>query len=272
MTTSSILRNFLLLSISFLSFSLLAQRDIPAQPETEKPVYDYADLLDQAEEDQLNNKLKNYADSTSTQFVIVTIESLKGEYIATYAVQWAQQWGIGQKGKDNGAIIMVSKDDRKITIQNGYGLEPYLTDLNSNVIINDILRPEFKKQNFYGGFDKATDAMFKLLDGQFDPMQYKGKGQQDVSWSFIIFPLIIIVVFFILVFRKSKNKGNNGGRGGRRSSPSFLDVLILSSLGGSHRGGGSFGSGSSGGFGGGGGFSGGFGGGGFGGGGAVGGW
>ena len=76
MTTSSILRNFLLLSISFLSFSLLAQRDIPAQPETEKPVYDYADLLDQAEEDQLNNKLKNYADSTSTQIVIVTIERL----------------------------------------------------------------------------------------------------------------------------------------------------------------------------------------------------
>ncbi len=266
------LQYVLLITIGLMSLSLFAQRDIPDKPKEEKPVYDYADMLDKEEEAQLNNKLQTYADSTSTQFVIVTIDDLKGEYIATYAVKWAQQWGIGQEGKDNGAIIMVSKSDRKMTIQNGYGLEPYLTDLNSNVIIDDIMRPEFKKQNFYQGFDKATDAMMDLLAGQFDPMQHKGKGKKDVSWSFIIFPLIIIVVFFILVFRRSKNKGGKGGSGGRRGSPDLLDILILSSLGGSHSSGG-FGGGSSGGFaGGGGGFSGGFGGGGFGGGGAVGGW
>lgn len=272
MIKPNVLKNLLLLSLSFLSLSLLAQREIPQPPEEEKPVYDYADFLEEAEENRLNSKLQKYADSTSTQIVIVTIESLKGEYIGTYAVDWAHKWGIGQKGKDNGAIIMISKDDRKISIQNGYGLEPYLTDLNSNVIINDIMRPEFKKQNYFAGLDKATDAMIEILAGQFDPMQYKGKGKEDVSWSFLIFPIIIVIVFIILVMRKNKNKGNHGGHGGRRGSPDLLDILILSSLGGSHRGGGGFGSGSSGGFGGGGGFSGGFGGGGFGGGGAVGGW
>ena len=271
MIDAKILRNTFLLVVSLVSFSLLAQRDIPKKPEVEKPVYDYADLLNKSEENQLNSKLQNYADSTSTQLVIVTINSLKGEYIATYAVKWAQKWGIGQKGKDNGAIIMVSKDDRKVTIQNGYGLEPYLTDLNSNVIISDIIEPEFKKQNYYGGFNKATTAMFKLLDGEFDATQYKNEGKKEVSWTSFLLPLLIVVGFIVLVIRRNKNKGGNGPNGGRRGSPDLLDILILSSLGGSHRGGGSFGGGSSGGLGGG-GFSGGFGGGGFGGGGAVGDW
>lgn len=257
--------------IIFQSLFASAQREIPQQPEEQMPVYDYADMLDEAEENQLNSKLKKYADSTSTQIVIVTIQDLKGEYIATYAAEWAEKWKIGQEGKNNGAIIMISKKDRKMAIQNGYGLEPYLTDLNSNVIINDIMRPAFKKANYYEGIDRATDAMFEILAGQFNADKYKGKGKKDVSWSFVIFPLFIIVVFVILVFRRRKNNGKGGGQGGRRGSPDFLDILILSSLGGSYSSGG-FGGGSSGGGFGGGGFSGGFGGGSFGGGGAVGGW
>lgn len=265
-------KHITLVLIAFQSLLVIAQKEIPAPPEEQKPVYDYADMLDKAEEDQLNRKLQTYADSTSTQIVIVTLQDLKGEYIGTFAAEWAEQWKIGQAGKNNGAIIMISKDDRKMTIQNGYGLEPYLTDLNSNVIINDIMRPAFKKANFYEGLDQATDAMFQILAGQFDPMKHKGKGQKDVSWSFIIFPLIIIVVFIILVFKRRKNNGGGNGRGGRRGSPDLLDILILSSLGGSHSSGGFGGGSSGGGFGGGGGFSGGFGGGSFGGGGAVGGW
>jgi len=87
------LQYVLLITIGLMSLSLFAQRDIPDKPKEEKPVYDYADMLDKEEEAQLNNKLQTYADSTSTQFVIVTIDDLKGEYIATYAVKWAQQWG-----------------------------------------------------------------------------------------------------------------------------------------------------------------------------------
>ncbi len=268
MTFIKIIASSLLL---FLCFSSFAQKDIPPQPDKQKAVYDKADMLSDNEENALRQKLETYADSTSTQIVIVTLKSLEGEYIATFATEWAQQWGIGQENKDNGAIIMVSQDDRKITIQNGYGLEEYLTDYNSKTIIDQILQPAFKKGNFYQGFDEATTAMFQLLAGQFDAEALNQKADKNKNIFGYVIP-IIIVIFFIILVMKRRRGGGNGKGGMHRGGPDLFDILILSSLGGSHRSGG-FGSGSSGGsFGGGGGFSGGFGGGGFGGGGAVGGW
>ncbi|MGX1023577.1 TPM domain-containing protein [Psychroflexus sp. MBR-150] len=255
--------------VLFFSLSSFAQKKIPPQPDKQKAVYDYANMLSDNEEVALRQKLETYADTTSTQIVIVTLNSLEGEYIATFATEWAQQWGIGQNNKDNGAIIMVSQDERKITIQNGYGLEEYLTDYNSKTIIDQIMQPAFKKGNFYQGLDEATTAMFQLLAGQFDAETLNQKNQKSLL-SYVI-PILFIVIFIILVLKR--RRGGGDGKGGmRRGGPDLFDILILSSLGGSHRSGG-FGSGSSGGsFGGGGGFSGGFGGGGFGGGGAVGGW
>jgi uncharacterized protein len=262
-------KRLFIVSLCLISFEGLAQREIPAQPEVEKAVYDYADMLSSAEEKALRQKLETYADTSSTQIVIATINSLEGTYIATYATEWAQQWGIGQDGKDNGAIILVSKNDRKITIQNGYGLEEYLTDYNSKTIIDQIIEPEFKKGNFYNGLDMATSAMIDLLAGNFDAEGLQNKKQSDFDYSKLI-PLVFFIIFIILIIVRKNRGGGGRGSGGRRRSPDLFDILVLSSLGGSHRSGGSFG-GSSGGFGGG-GFSGGFGGGGFGGGGAVGGW
>jgi len=244
-----------------------AQKGIPERPKEEKAVYDLADMLSNSEENALRQKLETYADTTSTQIVIATINSLDGEYIATYAAEWAQKWGVGQRGKDNGAFILVSKKDKKITIQNGYGLEEYLTDYNSKTIIDQIMEPRFKQGDFYAGFDEATTAIIQLLAGNFNPDQLKNKSKKFDLFKFI--PFIIIVLFIIIAIVRNK-RGGGRGNGGRRGGPDLFDILILSSLGGRHSSGGSFG-GSSGGFGGG-GFSGGFGGGGFGGGGAVGGW
>ncbi len=266
-----IYRKTLLLSLLLIfSLSSFAQKQIPSQPDKQKSVYDFADMLSDGEEVNLRQKLETYADTTSTQIVIVTIKSLEGEYIATYATEWAEQWGIGQDNKDNGAIIMVSQDDRKITIQNGYGLEEYLTDYNSKTIIDQIIQPAFKKGNFYQGLDKATTAMFQLLDGQFDAEALNQKSNNKKNILSYLVPIIIVIFFIILVMKR--RRGGGSGKGGmRRGGPDLFDILILSSLGGSHRSG-SFGGGSSGGSFGGGGFSGGFGGGSFGGGGAVGGW
>lgn len=267
MTFIKIVTTSLLLIFSFSSY---AQKDIPPQPKKQKAVYDYADMLSDNEEVALRQKLETYADTTSTQIVIITLKSLDGEYIATFATEWAQKWGIGQNNEDNGAIIMVSKEDRKITIQNGYGLEEFLTDYNSKTIIDQIMQPAFKQGNFYKGFDEATSAMFQLLAGQFDAKALNQKSKNEKSILSYVIPIIIVIFFIILIIKRRPDGG--GGKGGmRRGSPDLFDILILSSLGGSHRSGGGFG-GSSGGFGGGGGFSGGFGGGGFGGGGATGGW
>ena len=91
-------KRFQLIFLFFLVFSgfIYAQRDVPPKPAEETSVYDEADILSSSEESQLKQKLVNYADTTSTQIVIATIESLQGEYEGVYAAEWAQEWGIGQ--------------------------------------------------------------------------------------------------------------------------------------------------------------------------------
>ncbi|RZS99858.1 TPM domain-containing protein [Aquimarina brevivitae] len=244
--------------------ALCAQRNIPPKPAKETAIYDSASFLNPQERSALERKLINYADTTSTQVVIATINSLNGEYIGTYAAEWAHKWGIGQKEKDNGILILLSKNDRKIWITTGYGVEEKLTDLQSKTIIDQIITPQFKKGNFYAGLDEGTTAIFEVLNGTFEGKRTSSKRPNFPIVEFIFLAFIIIGIIRALS-RSNRNDGN--GRGGSRSTGSLWDIIVLSSLG---RGG--FG-GSSGGFSGGsGGFGGGFGGGGFGGGGAGGSW
>ncbi|MFD0932594.1 TPM domain-containing protein [Psychroflexus salinarum] len=266
----SFYRLALLTILTIISFNsvALAQIEIPKKPSKEMAVYDGADLLKDNEAKQLRKKLETYADTTSTQIVIATINSLNGEYIGTYAADWAQKWGIGQKKEDNGLLFLIAKSDSKIWITTGYGLEQYLTDATTKTIIDNFILPEFRKGNYYEGLDQGTTAVFEVLAGRFDASEVQDKSNES-TWPFAIFPILIFIVIFILVRRK--NKGDGHGNGSNKRGPDLLDFLILGSMGRS-MGGGSFGGGSSGGFGGGGGFSGGFGGGGFGGGGAGGSW
>ncbi|MBZ9627358.1 TPM domain-containing protein [Psychroflexus sp. CAK1W] len=253
-----------LLCFSFDGFTQIA---IPEKPSKEMAVYDGADIFKDNEEQQLRQKLETYADTTSTQIVVATINSLNGEYIGTYAADWGDAWGIGQKGEDNGLLILIAKTDAKIWFSTGYGLEPYLTDATSNTIIENIILPEFRKGDYYEGVNQGTTAVFEVLAGRFDASAIQDKSDES-TWPFAIFPILIFIVIFILVRRR--NKGDGPGNGSNRRGPDLLDFLILGSMGRSM--GGGFSGGSSGGFGGGGGFSGGFGGGGFGGGGAGGSW
>ncbi|WP_417886472.1 TPM domain-containing protein [Zunongwangia sp.] len=269
MTYSNIKTAVLSLFLLLLSFVGFAQRDIPAKPDKQTPVYDEANVLSDAQEQRLTQKLVRYADTTSTQIVIATITSLEGEYIGTYSAKWAHKWGIGQSKKDNGLFILLSKDDHKIWITTGYGLEEYLTDAKTKLIIENIILPEFRKNDFYSGLDKGTTAVMQVLAGTF-----KGtpKARESSGNSAKPIALFIIVFIIIIISLIGKNKGGGKG-GGRRGRSTLMDAIILSSLGRGSFGGGGFGGGSSGGGFGGGGFGGGgFGGGGFGGGGAGGSW
>ncbi|MFO7721496.1 MAG: TPM domain-containing protein, partial [Gillisia sp.] len=155
-------RNFLVTFLLIAAFSLsgFAQRDIPPKPALQTSVYDEANILSAADKQRLEQKLIQYADSTSTQIVIATIESLEGEYIGLYAPEWAQEWGIGQGKEDNGLLILISQKDRKIWITTGYGLEEYLTDARTKDIIENIILPEFRNNDYYSGLDKGTSAIF----------------------------------------------------------------------------------------------------------------
>nr|WP_140964525.1 TPM domain-containing protein [Flavobacterium jejuense] len=256
---------YLLVIALFLLHTLgFAQFDIPKKPSFQTSIYDYADVLNEREESQLENKLVQFSDSTSTQIVIVTIDDLKGESIGILAPKWAQEWGIGQAKEDNGVIVLLSKNDREIWISPGYGLENKLTAGITGELVRNVIIPEFKAGSYYKGLDKGTTAIFEIIKGT-----YKGtrKGKNSGS-GFPILIFFIIFIIIMIIISKGKNNGRNGGSGGFGSN--LMDVIILSSLG-RGSGGGSFGGGSSGGFGGG-GFGGGFGGGGFSGGGAGGSW
>ena len=260
----------LFLGLVFLlnSSFLFAQFTIPEKPSIQTSVYDYANLFNTNEKTQLEEKLVRYSDTTSTQIIVITIESLKGEDVSQLATNWAHTWGIGQAKEDNGVIILISKNDKKIAINPGYGLEDRLTAGIGGEIIRNIIIPKFKAGSYYNGVNKGTDALFDVFKGK-----YKGTRKQAKQQDFPILPFIIIIVFIIILV--SRNKGSGGGNSGNQGGggPSLLDVIILSNLGRSGGfGGGSFGGGSSGGGFGGGGFGGGFGGGGFSGGGSSGSW
>ncbi len=257
---------YIYLSIFFISltFSTFAQDNIPELPKTQTSVYDYANMLSKAEKEILEQKLIKYNDTTSTQIVVATIKSLNGNEIGLFATNWAHKWKIGQKGKDNGVFLLVAKDDRKITIRTGYGVEHKLTDAYSKRIIEQVIKPEFKKGKFYSGLDRGTTYIIKILNGEFKGFP-KSKKKKEFSFVFIA----LTIFLFIIIISNSKNGGN---RGNRSITGSILDTIILSSSGRSGGFGGGFGGSSSGGSFGGGGFSGGFGGGGFGGGGASGSW
>lgn len=259
----------LLFTLVFSNSYLFAQYPIPEKPSFQTSVYDYANLLSATEKTELENKLVRYSDSTSTQIVVITIESLKGEDVSQLATNWAQTWGIGQAKEDNGVVILVAKDDRKIAINPGYGLEDRLTAGLGGEIIRNVITPEFKAGSYYQGLDKGVDALIKVFAGK-----YKGERKQNKSKDFPILPFIIIIFIIVFLIAKNKKNGGGGNSGNSGGGPSLMDIILLSSLGrsgGGGFGGGGFGGSSGGGFGGG-GFGGGFGGGGFSGGGSSGGW
>ncbi len=264
------IRFVIFIAVLFMQYLGFSQYKIPEKPDFQTSLYDYANILPDSEKQELENKLVRFSDTTSTQLVIVTIDDLKGDDIQILTPTWAHKWGIGQKKEDNGVFILLSKNDRKIWISSGYGLEHLLTAGTIGEIVRNRIIPEFKNGSYYNGLNSGIDAIFEVIKGS-----YKGtRIQEEPS----ILPLLIFIVFFILlIFLVSKGNKNNGGNNGTGnfSGPDLMDIIILSRMG---RGGGSFGGGgfggsSGGGFGGGsGGFGGGFGGGGFSGGGAGGSW
>ena len=259
------------IALAFLLCSALgwAQFDIPKKPTgtAQTSVYDYANLLEDSQRKTLEQRLLNYADSTSTQIVVAIIPTLKGESEGMLAPRWAHEWGVGQKDEDNGVFILLAVQERKIWIAPGYGLEHILTAGVNGEIVRNVIIPNFKQGNYYQGLYDGTAALMELFSGT-----YKAKQQVQEEFpagAILFFAIVIMFILFALFSKGGKGGGSNGNR---RGGFDLMDMIILSNLGrnsGGGFGGGGFGGGGS--FGGG-GFGGGFGGGGFSGGGAGGSW
>ncbi|WP_291787181.1 TPM domain-containing protein [Cecembia sp.] len=238
-----------------------AQGDFPPPAKPPKLVNDFTNTLSANEVRQLENKLIAYNDSTSSQVTIVLIQSLGPYDISDYAFQLGDQWGIGQKDRDNGILILAAMDDRKVFIATGYGMEGAIPDILAKRIVDQLIVPNFKMGQYYLGLDKSTDMIFKLASGEYKAKQVSGSGNQGGG---LVFFLLFLFLFVILPLIKNKKDNNNhmGGKGG--GIDLWTTIMLANMLKGSGRGkygdfrsgkggfgGGGFGGGSFGGFGGG---------------------
>ncbi|WP_140937078.1 TPM domain-containing protein [Sphingobacterium lumbrici] len=259
---------FTILLIIGINLTCLFGQDLLPAPN--RLVSDFTNTLSSSEVNDLERQLLAFEDSTSIQIAVVLINSTNGYDIADYAVRLAQKWGVGQSKYDNGVMVLAALGDRTVTIQTGYGIEGALPDAIAFRIIENDIKPNFRRNAYYDGLNSATNSIIAYTKGEYkaDP---KAKGDSGRKGSGLLFVIIIFVV--IAFISKGGGGKNKGGRmmNGKGSSDLFWWALLSGLSGGGGRssgsggfGGGGFGSGS-GGFGG-------FGGGGFGGGGASGRW
>lgn len=239
----------------------------PAFPPLTGRVVDRANLISPAIEADLTRKLEGLESSTGRQLVVVTLPDLGGLEIEDYGYRLGRTWGLGEAKADNGALLIVAPNQRAVRIEVGYGLEPFLTDALSSVIIQSAILPKFKAGDMEGGIVAGTDSLIEQLTLPVGEARAQVKAaeapprQPGGGFPFILIPILFFVVIALL--------SRLGGRGRRRRSglgaalPWILLNAASSGGGWSSRGGGGWSSG-------GGGFSGG--GGSFGGGGASGSW
>jgi uncharacterized protein len=238
-------------------------KGIPEKPNPPRLVNDFGLMLNREEQSQLEAKLLDFEQTTSTQITIVTIESLGDYDVSDFAIKLGQKWGVGKDGKNNGVVILASRNDHKLFIATGKGVEGALTDYIAGKI-RDKMKPYFKQGKYFEGFSVAADNVIAATKGEFkaDPKDAKKKKGPSV-----VLIIIIIIVLIIVVGRNNRNNRGGGGRyiSGGGVGDIMTGMLLGNMLGGGRGGGFGGGGGDSGGFGG-------FGGGDFGGGGAGGSW
>jgi uncharacterized protein len=253
-----LVKNIVFLGLLLLNISVCAQK-VPARPSPPKLVNDYTGTLTSDQAAYLEQKLVAYDDSTSTQIAIVIVPSTDGSDISDYNVALGRDWGVGGKEFNNGVVLLISKNDRKLNIATGYGAEGALPDITCKHIIDDVIVPRFKGNDYFGGINSGADAIMKALQGEYKaPAGYRSKKGGGTG-------RIILIIIVIIIFLAMSSGG--GGKGGtfmsRRGYRGISNPVWW--IGGGGSGGGGGGGGSGGGFGG-------FGGGSFGGGGASGSW
>jgi uncharacterized protein len=260
------MKKILLLLLVF-TYLVASAQNIPAPPNPPRLVNDFAHVMTADQVQDLENKLVAYDDSTSIQIAVVTIQTTGDYAIDDYALKILRDWKVGNKSTNNGLVVLAAIQDHKVFIATGYGMEGVVPDITAKQIIENEIVPNFRQQNYYRGFDLATDAIILASRGEYkapegyDQRKQKGKGGGNI---------LGLIIFFVIIFILIVRGGGRGGGGGMFSRTGVLPFIIGSMIGSSSRGGGW--SGGGGGWSGGGGGFGGFGGGGGGGGGAGGSW
>lgn len=170
-------------------------------------INDYTGTFSAEQKQALENKIAQFNKDTSNEIAVVLIPSLKEDTIENFAVKLFEDWQIGKKGKDNGVLVLVAKDDRQMRIEVGYGLEGALTDAQSNWIINQVMQPAFRADDFYGGLDKAVDQIMAATKGEYVPSDSQSSGPKKSSFDpeFIFYIVIFGFMWLASILGRSKS-------------------------------------------------------------------
>jgi len=190
---------FLLLFVNNIIYS---QRSQAVQPENKLHTYvtDKTGTLSSSEISSLETKLANFDKQTSSQVVVYMISSLNGEVLENKSYEIAEQNGVGKKSKNNGVLLFIVKDDRKLRIEVGYGLEGALPDATCSQIIRNEITPLFKQGKYYDGINAGADAIIKATKGEYtnDTKDNKSSDGSLLCGIPIFFFVIFILIFFFI--------------------------------------------------------------------------
>ncbi|HMO68630.1 MAG TPA: TPM domain-containing protein [Novosphingobium sp.] len=201
-------------------------RAVSYPPAPDGPVLDQAGLIPDAQEAALDARLREYAQRTGRVIVIATVPSLEGETIEIYAVKLFEAWGIGGKESDQGLLLLVAPNERKVRIEVGYGLHQFVTDALSGRIIRNAITPRFREGDMAGGIEAGVSELIAQLDRTPEDAKaiaeaaaaaeaQQGGGEATIGGAIF---WIFLILFFVFVF-------HGGGR--RRARPGFNDPAII---------------------------------------------
>jgi uncharacterized protein len=199
-------------------------------PQLTGRVVDDAGIFDPATKAALESKLAEFESKTTGQLVVVTLRSLQGTSIEDYGYQLGRRWGIGDKQKNSGALLIVAPNERKVRIEVGYGLEGQLTDAVSKLIIENAIVPRFRAGDIAGGVIRGVDDIIAALN---DPDEWRARARQRPDSQPGVADIILLLLFFVVVFMIIRNVGRNGGNQdprnmtggrGRRGGPVIFPV------------------------------------------------
>lgn len=157
-------------------------------------------MLNAAEEQALEQRLRAYRDSTSNEIVVVSFETIAGRNLESYSAEWANTWGIGQEGADNGLLFFIVKRDRLLRLEVGYGLEQQLPDLLCSQILDRTVTPAFRVGSFYKGIDSALTQIQMAIGGKFSVDDFPRPPNRTAQILFYIFSLLFSLAFLVVNF------------------------------------------------------------------------
>ena len=246
------LKHIFILLFTTITLIVFGQNGIPDAPNPPRLVNNlskaFPDFLSSEEEQKLEQKLVNFAETTSNQIVIVIVDDLAGYEPAEFAYELGDKWKVGQEKEDNGIVILIKPtEERKFFIATGKGLEGAIPDYTTNQVAEEELIPYLKTGEYYTALDNTTDVLMKLAKGEFNSKKYANKKKKDNG----AFVFIVIAVILFLIFLSSRGGRGRGGRGGGMTFGPGGFFFTGGGFGSGGFGGGSSGGGGFGGFGGG---------------------